>query len=117
MRTVWALAAACLFGIGSAQVATADWDAWGSDYGVRSRTSYSLVVHPSGRGYSAYQRSYHHGYHRPPYHHPPAVVFPYPVPPPVILDCPRPPHYYHHYHSGHGSIGIYGPRFGFSLGW
>ncbi len=64
---------------------------------------------------------------RPPVPHHPTVVIPFPGHPPVAI-----PHwrghshygygyggcdYYRYRSSGHGSVSIYGPRLGFSIGW
>jgi len=89
-------------------------------------TSIQLVGHGYHSSYS-YGRSYSYGWHHPPVVRPPAVVVPFPGHPPVVItppsprsDCHRPPYhsYYRYYErSDHGSIGIYGPRFGFSIAW
>lgn len=88
--------------------------------------SVQLVGHGYHSSYSYYGRSYssHYGYHHPPVVRPPAVVVPFPGHPPVIItpptrhpDCHRPPYRSYYGSSGHGAIGIYGPRFGFSIAW
>lgn len=75
-------------------------------------------------GYSYHGRSCYGGpvVIRPPVPHHPPVVIPFPGHPPVAI-----PHhgssyyrghdYYRYRSSGHGSIGFYGPRLGFSIDW
>lgn len=120
MRGTLLLAAACVLGLAVGQTAWAD-PGYGSS---KSRSSVSMSVRSySSGGHSSYHyRGYSYGYHHPPVYHPPVTVVPFPGHPPVVIQphppvggCPRPP--YHHYQSGHGAIGIYGPRFGFSLSW
>ncbi|MGQ9821513.1 MAG: hypothetical protein ACUVQK_06590 [Thermogutta sp.] len=61
---------------------------------------------------------------RPPVPHHPPVVIPFPGHPPVALPYHGYPgsyygghSYYRYRSSGHGSVSIYGPRLGFSIGW
>lgn len=110
--------------------------AWADQVSVsRSRTK--TVVRSSDSGLQGGVQLTHYGYPpdcgrwydgpvviRPPVPHHPPVVIPFPGHPPVALP-------YHGYHgsyygghsyyryrsSGHGSVSIYGPRLGFSIGW
>ncbi|MGQ9503544.1 MAG: hypothetical protein ACUVQG_00885 [Thermogutta sp.] len=86
--------------------------------------SIQLVGHGYYSSYSHYGRSYGYGWHHPPVVHPPAVVIPFPGHPPVVITPPtcHPDYYESRYRSyyrssDHGAIGIYGPRFGFSIAW
>ncbi len=102
------------------------WADGGRVYGHESGgVSIQLVGHGYYSSYG-YGRSYRYGWHHPPVVHPPAVVVPFPGHPPVVITpptsrpgCSKPPHHYHYhgYSSSHGSIGIYGPRVGFSIVW
>jgi|GEM_PF-1111264 len=109
----WLLAAVCVVGLAGAQTALAH-DDWGR--GDRRGPTFGVGV------YSFVHEGHHywHGYHHPHYG-PPVIVKPYPYHPPVIIvpprhdDCHRPRYY--GYSRSHGGLGIYGPRFGFSLRW
>lgn len=86
--------------------------------------SLQLVRHGYHSSYSYHSRSYGHGWYHPPVVRPPAVVVPFPGHPPVVITPPtrhpnyhRPPYRSYYGSSGHGAIGIYGPRFGFSIAW
>jgi len=99
-------------------------DGWGFDRWDDNGPSVQLVGHGYHSSYSYHSRSYGYGWHHPPVVHPPAVVVPFPGHPPVVItpptrhpDCYRPPYRSYYGSSGHGSVGIYGPRFGFSIAW
>jgi len=110
--------------------------AWADQVSV-TRSRSTTVVRSSDAGPHGGVQLAHYGYPphggscyggpvviRPPVPHHPPVVIPFPGHPPVAVPPYGHSHsyyrgydYYRYRSSGHGSVSIYGPRVGFSIGW